>query len=266
MNSQITVIITTFNRKAELKRALQSVFDQTIQPYEILIINNGYENLNLEEITHLSGKNIKIINSVKNFHAGDGRNLGASIATTDYLAFLDDDDFWEQDYIKKTLTIINKDKPDLLISTLYDLDTNNIYKKINNLNLSKMYTFNPGINGSNIVVLKKSLKEVDGYNNSLFPSEDKALVIDFILKNKKIVLQDNKVFCNINSSKKTSRNLELLEKGTKNFIKYYNKNFNLIEKIMINHKLSVFEIKNKKYLQIFKFLFLYLLKLLIRKN
>ena len=266
MNIQITVIITTFNRKAELKRALQSVIDQTIQPYEILIINNGYENLNLEESTQLSGKNIKIINSVKNFHSADGRNLGASIATTDYVAFLDDDDFWEKDYIKKTITIINKDKPDLLISTLYDLKTNKIYKKINSLNLSKMYTYNPGLNGSNVVVLKKSLKEVGGWNNSVFPSEDRALAVDFILKDKKIILQDNKVFCNINSSKKTSRNLELLEKGTKNFIKYYNKNFNLIEKIMINYKLSVLEIKNKKYFQILKFMFLYLLKLLIRKN
>jgi len=266
MNIQITVIITTFNRKAELKRALQSVIDQTIQPYEILIINNGYENLNLEESTQLSGKNIKIINSVKNFHSADGRNLGASIATTDYVAFLDDDDFWEKDYIKKTITIINKDKPDLLISTLYDLKTNKIYKKINSLNLSKMYTYNPGLNGSNVVVLKKSLKEVGGWNNSVFPSEDRALAVDFILKDKKIILQDNKVFCNISSSKKTSRNLELLEKGNKNFIKCYNKNFNLIEKIMINYKLSVFEIKNKKYLQIFKFMFLYVLKLLIRKN
>ena len=266
MSSHIAVIITTFNRRAELKRALQSVFDQTVKPYEIIIVNNGHDNLNSDEIIQLSGKNIKIINSIKNFHAGDGRNFGASIATTDYVAFLDDDDFWEKDYIKKTLTIINKDKPDLLISTLYDLETNSIYKKINNLNLSKMYIFNPGINGSNIVVLKKSLKEVDGYNNSLFPSEDKALVVDFILKNKKIILQDSKVFCNVNSSKKTSRNSELLEKGTKNFINHYNKNFNLIEKIMINYKLSVFELKNKKYLKIFKFIFLYLLNLFIRKN
>ena len=266
MNSQITVIITTYNRKIELKRALQSVFDQTIQPYEIFIINNGDNNLSLNEVTDIDKDNIKIINSVKDFHAADGRNVGASIATTDYVAFLDDDDFWEKDYIKKTLTIINKNKPDLLISTLYDLETNNIYKKINNLNLSKMYTSNPGINGSNIVVLKKSLKEVDGFTNFLLPSEDKALAIDFILKDKKIVLQDNKVFCTINSSKKTSKNLEILEKGTRNFIKHYNKNFNLIEKIMINYKLSVLEIKNKKYFQILKFMFLYLLKLLIRKN
>ena len=149
---------------------------------------------------------------------------------------------------------------------MYDLETNEVYKKINNLNLSKLYTSNPGINGSNIVVHKKSLKEVDGFTNYLLPSEDKALAIDFILKDKKIILQDNKVFCTINSSKKTSRNLKVLEKGTRNFINHYNKDFNLIEKIMINYKLSVLEIKNKKYLQIFKFMFLYLLKLLIRKN
>ena len=105
-----------------------------------------------------------------------------------------------------------------------------------------------------------------GFKNFLFPSEDNLIFIDLILNKKKIVITDSKVFCSLDTLDKTSRSLETLEKGTKNFIKYYNNKFSFSEKIMVNYKLSKIEIKNKKYTKIFKLFFLYFFYLFFKKN
>ena len=266
MSHQITVIITTFNREIELKKAIRSVLDQTYKADEILVVNNGEKKLDLSEIKDLNKFNFKIINCEKNLHAAGGRNIGANTATNYYLAFLDDDDYWEKNYLKKVSEVIDKAKPDLIVSTLYDMKTNNLYKRINDLNLTQIYLYNPGINGSNIVITKIALNQVGGFKNFLFPSEDKSLLIDLILNKKKIVITDSKVFCSLDTLDKTSRSLETLEKGTKNFIKYYNNKFSFSEKIMVNYKLSKIEIKNKKYTKIFKLFFLYFFYLFFKKN
>ena len=62
MSHQITVIITTFNREIELKKAIRSVLDQTYKADEILVVNNGEKKLDLSEIKDLNKFNFKIIN------------------------------------------------------------------------------------------------------------------------------------------------------------------------------------------------------------
>ena len=103
MSHQITVIITTFNREIELKKAIRSVLDQTYKADEILVVNNGEKKLDLSEIKDLNKFNFKIINCEKNLHAAGGRNIGANTATNYYLAFLDDDDYWLPDKLEKQI-------------------------------------------------------------------------------------------------------------------------------------------------------------------
>ena len=42
---KVSVIIPTFNRKKTLRRAIESVRNQSLSPYEILIIDDGSHNL-----------------------------------------------------------------------------------------------------------------------------------------------------------------------------------------------------------------------------
>jgi glycosyltransferase involved in cell wall biosynthesis len=93
----ISVVIPTLNTRPQfLKEALNSIEKQSYLPSEVIIVNNGIEDLKLPE-TSLNIRQFKIV-----FKSGvaQARNFGASISKGNYIAFLDDDDLWGQDYLK----------------------------------------------------------------------------------------------------------------------------------------------------------------------
>lgn len=100
MNSLISVIIPTYNRFKNLLLAIESVKNQTYKNIEIIVINDGSTQ---EEYYNYDWKkeNIKFINLEKNSKlifgfpcAGYVRNEGIKNSKGDYIAFLDDDDYF----------------------------------------------------------------------------------------------------------------------------------------------------------------------------
>lgn len=87
-----SVIIPTRDRRALLGRTLESVFAQTHQPAEIIVVDDGSSDGTLEFVESLNNR----VRLVRQRHRGPGaaRNAGAAVATGDYLAFLDSDDLW----------------------------------------------------------------------------------------------------------------------------------------------------------------------------
>ena len=86
-----SVIIPTYNRAGLLKQALDSVFSQTWTSYEVTVVDDG-------SIDSTAGilRGYPKVNVLQQANGGPGpaRNLGASHAQGDYLAFLDSDDLW----------------------------------------------------------------------------------------------------------------------------------------------------------------------------
>lgn len=100
MSFKFSVVITTFNRPAELKEALDGVYAQIEQPLEVIVVNDA-SSLPYEEI--VAGFSDK-----PHFHyhylsessgANKARNIGVERAQGDVIAFLDDDDVWLPDYL-----------------------------------------------------------------------------------------------------------------------------------------------------------------------
>ena len=89
---KISVIIPTFNRKKTLGRAIQSVSDQSLSPFEILIIDDG-SNDGTKEWIKESFQDIKYIYQ-DNQGVSSARNKGIKYAYGDWVAFLDSDDEW----------------------------------------------------------------------------------------------------------------------------------------------------------------------------
>ena len=58
--------------------------------------------------------------------------------------------------------------------------------------MSNILIKNPGVNGSNIIIEKKTFFELKGYDYRLEPSEDKSLVIDALIKKRKFVFRQRK--------------------------------------------------------------------------
>lgn len=93
----VSVVITTYKRKRELDRALQSVINQTYGSIEIIVVDDNIDNNVSDEVRDILKKysdkaNIIYKKNEKNLGGALSRNEGLKLATGKYIAFLDDDD------------------------------------------------------------------------------------------------------------------------------------------------------------------------------
>jgi len=88
----ISVIIPTFNRKDLVTRAIESVVNQTLQPYELIVIDDGSTD-GTSEIIKSEFPQIKYIWQ-ENTGISNARNLGIQNSKGNWIAFLDSDDEW----------------------------------------------------------------------------------------------------------------------------------------------------------------------------
>ncbi len=108
----ISVIIPTYNRFESLKRAIKSVLSQSYKAYEIIVVDDGSEDLTCKIKDEF--KNIKYIYK-SNAGVSSARNLGIQKASGEWVAFLDDDDEWETDKLALQ-TALHVKNPSLHVS------------------------------------------------------------------------------------------------------------------------------------------------------
>jgi len=90
----------TYNREAMVSRAIESVIAQTFREFEFIIVDNGstdHSGLIADEYA-LKDRRIRVIHREKG-NIGSGRNTGLDAAKGQFIAFIDDDDWCEPDFI-----------------------------------------------------------------------------------------------------------------------------------------------------------------------
>ena len=101
----ISVIIPVFNGEGTIRRALDSVYQQTFQDIEIVIVDDGSTD-NTKKTIEAFFKN-KALSFQYVYQSNQGpsaaRNRAASLAKGDYLAFLDADDEWHPNKLELQL-------------------------------------------------------------------------------------------------------------------------------------------------------------------
>ena len=98
-----SIIIPYHNRPVKLKRCLNSIFQQTYQDFEILIIDD-YSKTPLQlEVDN----RVRILRNRKNLGPGLSRNVGLDNAKGEYIAFLDSDDYWDKEFLALTTKALN---------------------------------------------------------------------------------------------------------------------------------------------------------------
>ena len=105
-----SVIIPTYNRPLELKNCIKSILEQTVKPYELIVVDDG----NLSELPvkkECQEKGIHYI-YLKKDKPGltESRNKGIGLASGDIIFFFDDDVVLFPDYISEILSIYQNDK------------------------------------------------------------------------------------------------------------------------------------------------------------
>lgn len=104
-NIKVSVIIPFFNRENLVINSINSVIKQTHKNIEIIVINDGStENINKVKQLVKSDDRIKFINIKTNEGVSKARNIGIDESTGDYVAFLDSDDLFKKNKIRRQLT------------------------------------------------------------------------------------------------------------------------------------------------------------------
>ena len=253
MSEKISVVITTYKRDSLFKDCLNSVLAQSKRPLEIIIVNNYSKPIKINKNRDI----VKVYNLPSNMQIAYGRNIGATLAKGDYLAFLDDDDLWPKSYLENSWKFIKKYSPKIVLSKIYVKNNQRLllFKDPSNLTLTDILLKNPGIIGSNIIISKKTFIKLKGYDNNLIPSEDKSICIEAILKKIKIYIQDNYIIYRNKGDDQISKNFKLLYFGTKYFYNKYKSLMSFKIKIYCLHKIYLNKFKTGKYFSIFFVLF-----------
>jgi glycosyltransferase involved in cell wall biosynthesis len=96
---RIAVVVPTHNRANLLGRALASVLAQRRPPDEVVVVDDGSTDNTAEVVARYADA----VRLVQTGRAGvsSARNVGVASSGTDFVAFLDSDDFWEQDHLER---------------------------------------------------------------------------------------------------------------------------------------------------------------------
>ena len=101
----ISVVIPLYNKESSIRRTLESVFSQTYQHFEIIIVDDGSTDNSSAVIEAYNDSRICLIKQ-KNAGVSSARNKGIKYSKGDYIAFLDADDEWDNDYLERQIELI----------------------------------------------------------------------------------------------------------------------------------------------------------------
>lgn len=114
VNDLLSVVIPTYKRSEMLCRAIESILDQTYEKVECIVVN---DNTPGDEYSQLLYSMLNKFKAEDRFHfveqevhknGAAARNAGIRVAKGEYIAFLDDDDYWDREKAEVQIKILKK--------------------------------------------------------------------------------------------------------------------------------------------------------------
>ncbi|MEC7063829.1 MAG: glycosyltransferase family 2 protein [Bacteroidota bacterium] len=133
MKNRFSVVIPVFNKEKYIKETILSVFNQTYDNYEIIIINDASTDNSLKIIEEVISDKAVIINNKNNLGLSASRNIGFEASSDKFVAFLDGDDVWDKNFLKEINELIINFPKESIFGTYYKENYNGkiLYPKIN---------------------------------------------------------------------------------------------------------------------------------------
>ena len=187
LKTQVSVIIPVYNGSRTIAEALDSVFCQTFDDYEVIVVNDASPD-NSVEILESYGSRIKLVSLTENRGQSAARNLGASLAQAELLAFLDQDDVWYPRKLECQVALLDQHpEVGLVYSDLDEVDEECHYKTLAvhrsyamghpKLSLVHVIIGDLFILPSTVLCRKRWFEKVGGFDECLMGYEDDDLWI-----------------------------------------------------------------------------------------
>ena len=121
---RVSVIIPVYNMEKYLDRCMESVVGQSYADLEIIIIDDGSTDSSTEMCREWERKDNRIVYIwQENAGLGGARNSGMRAASSDYITFLDADDWFEPTFVEKIIKVMLETSSDMGQCDMYYVDS-----------------------------------------------------------------------------------------------------------------------------------------------
>lgn len=201
----ISVVIPVYNAENFIDITLDSLFNQSFDLFEVLLVNDGSTDNSVNRIKKIikGDPRFKIINQ-KNSGPGAARNHGVSIAEAEYISFLDSDDYFDPNFLKKMYYSAVKENADIVVCDFDKVTTQGIkikeYKHYYNKSLGNIEAFVDILQSNNLTslsqnkIFKKTLFAKVAFPAGIIINEDVATIYRLVLKANKIAFVNQILF------------------------------------------------------------------------
>ena len=247
----VSIITPYYKKKKYIELTINSVLQQTYKNFELIIIydDQNKEDLNLLKNLTKKDKRIKLYINKKNLGAGESRNKGIKLSQGSLIAFLDADDLWTRNKLKKQIFFMKKNLFDISHTSYHIINSDN---KIIGNRLAKDMNHKLLLSSCNIglstVIMKKEIITNKIKFANINTKEDYVLWLKITLNNKKIFALKNNLtkWRKLNDSLSASK-IQKLYDGYLVYRKYMNfslaKSFIYLLLLSFNYGLK--ELRNK---------------------
>lgn len=143
MEKKITVLMPTYNQSGFIRRAWNSLKQQTYKNWELIIINDGstdYTEYLIQDI--IQNTHVHYLKNNSNEGLGFSLNRGLNMASGDYIAYLPSDDFYYTNHLESLSRILDSSKDIILAFSGAMFDNNDSINKCSEVNTSLIFSGN----------------------------------------------------------------------------------------------------------------------------
>ncbi len=185
--NEVVVIMPTYNRANIISNSIRSVINQTFGSFELVIIDDGSLDNTDEVVKSFNDDRIHFIKLEKNMGANHARNVGLHYMTSKFVAFLDSDNVWDGDFLKKGVARLERDDSELFFcraalnyaskkevfpNSKHTADELSVYNGIRDL-----LCFGNAIDLNTLIVRTDRMLELDGFDETMKRFQDYELVV-----------------------------------------------------------------------------------------
>lgn len=163
---KVSVVIPCFNHGKYIDGAVESILKQTYQDFEIIIVDDGSDDLfTRERLSRYKHPKIEVMR-IKNTGVSGARNIGIKRAKGKYILTLDADDNFHSKFLERAVKILHRNpKVGVVTSIVQELGLRKRIWYPKGGDIRNFLTFNNCL--SNALFRKKCWEEVGGYDNRM---------------------------------------------------------------------------------------------------
>ncbi|ATD08946.1 glycosyltransferase family A protein [Pseudoalteromonas piscicida] len=186
MQETVSIIIPTYRRADMLDSAIASVKLQSFQDWKVIVVDDNHPDQYRVETEAVMARyqqdpRVAYIQHESNKGACAARNTGWQSAKGEYIAFLDDDDLWDANKLKKQLAALNEHTDATFCYCDMYLTYQGLKKEFKCLSATNMYVTlleqGYGVCTSALLIKRRALEDIGGFDNSLPSMQDYDLLL-----------------------------------------------------------------------------------------